>query len=68
MPDASGIDAFRQIRIIPRLVSVPVIALTASAMRQDREAILAYGFDGFIAKPIIVAEFFEKIQEALYAK
>jgi len=68
LPDASGIDAFRQIRTIPRLVSVPVIALTASAMRQDREAILAYGFDGFIAKPIIEAEFFVKIQEVLYGK
>ncbi len=68
LPDASGIDAFRQIRIMPRLAGVPVIALTASAMHQDREAILAYGFDGFIAKPIIEAEFFEKIQEVLYGK
>jgi len=66
LPDASGIDAFRQIRNMPNLNSVPVIALTASAMRQDREAILAYGFDGFIAKPIIEPEFFEKIQEVLY--
>ncbi len=68
LPDASGIDAFKQIRSILKLMSVPVIALTASAMRQDREAILAYGFNGFIAKPIIEAEFFEKIQEVLYGK
>ncbi len=47
---------------------MPVIALTASAMRQDREAILAYGFDGFIAKPIIEKEFFGKIREVLYGK
>ncbi len=68
LPDASGIDAFKKIRTMPSLNCVPVIALTASAMRQDREAILAYGFDGFIAKPIIEAEFFEKIQEVLYGK
>jgi signal transduction histidine kinase/DNA-binding response OmpR family regulator/HAMP domain-containing protein len=68
LPDASGIDAFRQIRTIPRLMSTPVIALTASAMRQDREVILAYGFDGFIAKPIIEADFFRIIQEVLYGE
>ncbi len=68
LPDASGIDAFRQIRSMQRLASVPVIALTASAMDQDREAILAHGFDGFVAKPIIAAELFEKIREVLYGK
>jgi CheY-like chemotaxis protein len=49
-------------------MSTPVIALTASAMRQDREVILAYGFDGFIAKPIIEADFFRIIQEVLYGE
>jgi hypothetical protein len=37
-------------------------------MRQDRETILAYGVDGFIAKPIIEAGFMKKSQEALYGK
>ena len=68
LPDASGIDAFRQIRNIPKLMSIPVIALTASAMRQDREVILAYGFNGFIAKPIIEVDFFRIISEVLYGK
>lgn len=68
LPDASRIDAFRQIRNIPKLMSIPVIALTASAMRQDREVILAYGFNGFIAKPIIEVDFFRIISEVLYGK
>jgi CheY-like chemotaxis protein len=68
LPDISGIEAFQQIRKISQLQNIPVIALTASAMTHDREAILSHGFDAFIAKPIIAKEFFEVIQEVLYGK
>jgi len=68
LPDISGIEAFRQIRAIPDLQNIPVIALTASAMIHDREAILSNGFDAFVAKPIIAQEFFAAIKEVLYGE
>lgn len=61
-----GIQAFREIRSMPQLQHIPVIALTASAMLHDREAILSHGFDAFIAKPIIAKEFYKVIKEVLY--
>ena len=63
-----GIEAFSMIREMPDLAHIPVIALTASAMEHEREIILAYGFDGFIAKPIEAKEFFQKIREVLYGE
>ncbi len=68
LPDISGIEAFQQIRTMTQLQDIPVIAMTASAMTHDREAILSYGFDAYIAKPIIAKEFFKVIQEVLYGK
>ena len=68
LPDISGIEAFQQIKKMTQLQDIPVIALTASAMMHDREAILSHGFDAYIAKPIIAKEFFKVIQEVLYGK
>jgi signal transduction histidine kinase/CheY-like chemotaxis protein len=66
LPGSDGIQAFRQIRQDTTCQSIPVIALTASAMTTDREAILAYGFDGYIPKPIDHQEFMRTIREVLY--
>jgi signal transduction histidine kinase/CheY-like chemotaxis protein len=68
LPDINGIEAFRKIRKMPQLQHIPIIALTASVMKHDRETILAHGFDAFIAKPIIASEFFIVINEVLYGK
>ena len=68
LPDISGIEAFKAIRAVRQLEHIPIIALTASAMLQDRETILSHGFDSFIAKPIIAKEFFKEIQEVLHGK
>jgi len=57
MPEMDGVQAFKAIRSYPDLQSVPIVALTASVMTADREAILAYGFDDFIAKPIDPLQF-----------
>ncbi len=51
----------------PQLILMD-IALPASAMTSDREAILAHGFDGYIPKPIDHQEFMRTIQEVLYGK
>jgi len=68
LPGIDGIQAFRQIRQDTACQGIPVIALTASAMTSDREAILSHGFDGYIPKPIDHREFVRTIREVLYGK
>jgi signal transduction histidine kinase/CheY-like chemotaxis protein/CHASE3 domain sensor protein len=68
LPGIDGIKAFQEIRKNPNLQHIPVIALTASAMTTDRELILAYGLDGYIAKPIDEKVFFKTINSVLYGK
>ncbi|HZK96781.1 MAG TPA: response regulator [Prolixibacteraceae bacterium] len=68
LPELDGLEAFKAIRSDVVLQYIPVIALTASAMTTDREAILAYGFNAYIAKPIEEKLFFKTINEVLYGK
>jgi signal transduction histidine kinase/CheY-like chemotaxis protein len=68
LPGIDGVQAFRQIRQDAACQGIPVIALTASAMTSDREAILAYGFDGYIPKPIDHQVFMRTVREVLYGE
>ncbi|WP_297087938.1 response regulator [uncultured Draconibacterium sp.] len=68
LPQMDGIEAFKIIRNKPELQYIKVIALTASAMTQDREVLLSHGFDAFIAKPIDEQQFFDTINSTLYGK
>jgi len=68
LPDMDGIETFYKIRNNKHLQHIPVIALTASAMVNDREIVLAYGFDAYIAKPIDEQIFFKTINNTLYGK
>jgi len=68
LPELDGIEAFKAIRSDAAMQNIPVIALTASAMITDREAILSYGFNAYIAKPIDEKLFFKTINEVLYGK
>src|SRR5215470_5500822 len=56
LPGMSGIEALRELRADPTTRAIPVIAVTASVMAQDRQKIMAAGFDGFQGKPISVRE------------
>jgi CheY-like chemotaxis protein len=56
LPDMSGVDVLRSIRADERIQRLPVIALTAHAMRGDREKYLAEGFDDYVTKPIVDEE------------
>jgi two-component system cell cycle response regulator DivK len=57
MPEMDGLTATAQIRNIPRLNHVPIIALTANVMQGDKERTLEAGCDGYIPKPIDVDRF-----------
>jgi len=51
MPRLDGFQVLQQLQEDPAFAAVPVLALTASAMRGDREKILAAGFTDYLAKP-----------------
>ena len=57
LPDIDGVEALGRLRADERTASIPVLALTAQAMEGDRERFLAAGFDGYLSKPVNVAEF-----------
>lgn len=52
LPGMNGIDVARALREDARTAHVPLLAVTASAMRGDRERLLSMGFDGYASKPI----------------
>lgn len=56
LPDMDGAEALRRLRSDERTAGIPVLALTAQAMQGDRERFLAAGFDGYLSKPVNVAD------------
>jgi CheY-like chemotaxis protein len=65
LPGIDGITALGQLRADPATRAIPVMAVTASAMTQDRKKIMAAGFDGYQTKPIRVREFMDAVRETL---
>jgi two-component system cell cycle response regulator DivK len=57
LPDINGVEALGRLRANERTASLPVLALTAQAMEGDRERFLAAGFDGYLSKPVNIADF-----------
>ena len=68
LPGMGGIEALAALRADPALRTIPVIAVTASAMTHDRQKILDAGFDGYQSKPISVREFVDAVRRALDAR
>ncbi|MBI3924931.1 MAG: response regulator [Armatimonadetes bacterium] len=62
LPHKSGIDVMQELRDHSGFASTPIIALTAHAMKGDRERFLALGFTGYIAKPINTRTFLEEME------
>jgi two-component system, cell cycle response regulator DivK len=62
LPGMNGIDALAVLRGNPATVRIPVVAVTASVMQQDRKQITEAGFDGYIGKPINLREFLETVR------
>jgi len=62
MPGMDGMEATQAIRALgDRFASLPIIAMTANAFDEDRQACLAAGMDDYVAKPIDVAQLAEAI-------
>jgi two-component system, cell cycle response regulator DivK len=55
MPEMDGYETLRQIRALPSCGRVPIMAITAFAMLDDRQKAFEAGFDGYFAKPINIA-------------
>ena len=68
LPGMSGVEALQRLRGDAATRAIPVIAVTASAMTQDRHEIMAAGFDGYQAKPISVKGFLQAVREMLASK
>ena len=67
MPDLDGTEAVRKLRADERTAGIPVVALTSSTMKGDRERFLGDGFDGYLEKPIRVREFPDQVRRHLAA-
>lgn len=65
LPEMDGITATRIIKSEERNKAIPVLALTASAMKGEEGNILNKGFDGYVAKPIEVKKLLDTISLSL---
>jgi two-component system, cell cycle response regulator DivK len=62
LPGMDGVAALGRLRGAPETAAIPVVALTASAMKEDQVRFLAAGFDGYLAKPIEVRQFPDQVR------
>lgn len=62
MPDIDGYTLTNELKAMPSLIGVPIVAITANVMKGDRERTLSAGCDGYIEKPIDVDRFIEQVE------
>ena len=65
MPEMDGLEATRILKADATTSNIPVIALTAYAMKGDEERMLEVGCDGYLAKPIDIKEFLKEVSKYL---
>jgi len=65
LPGINGIEALRILRADQATAAIPIIAVTASVMQQDRKMITEAGFDAYVGKPLNLKEFREAVRHAL---
>jgi two-component system cell cycle response regulator DivK len=63
LPGIDGVEALEQLRGDQRTASIPVLAVTAQAMFGDEQRFLAAGFDGYLSKPVDIAELLAAVKE-----
>jgi len=65
LPGMNGLEALARLRADPLTSSIPVIAITASAMSEEQVKIREAGFDGYQPKPIELLPFLERVRDLL---
>lgn len=65
LPEISGLDITRKIKADRDICDIPIIAVTAFAMKDDEDKILQAGCQAYIAKPISIGTFLTKVKEFL---
>jgi CheY-like chemotaxis protein len=65
LPGMDGVTALKQLKSDPSTSDIPIIAITASAMTNNRTAMLAEGFDGYQNKPITLKDFLGEVARVL---
>ena len=65
LPEIPGLDVTRQLKADPELFKIPIVAVTAFAMKGDEERIRQGGCEAYISKPISVNRFMEVIRSFL---
>jgi CheY-like chemotaxis protein len=63
LPGMDGLTALGHLKAEPSTAAIPVVALTAFAMTEDRERFLGAGFDGYLVKPISVRDLPEQVRQ-----
>ena len=63
LPDMDGLEALSRLRMDERTASIPVLAVTAQAMKGDSERFNEAGFDGYLSKPIDIDELLTTVEQ-----
>ena len=63
LPDMDGVEALSQLRMDARTASIPVLAVTAQAMKGDAERFKEAGFDGYLSKPVDIDELLTTVEQ-----
>lgn len=67
LPGTDGLAATRKLRAHPQTSELPILAVTAHAMRGDERRILDAGCDGYVSKPVAYKEFLFRVEQLLTA-
>jgi two-component system cell cycle response regulator DivK len=63
LPDMDGVEALSRLRMDERTASIPVLAVTAQAMKGDSERFKQAGFDGYLSKPVDIDELLTTVEQ-----
>jgi two-component system cell cycle response regulator DivK len=68
IPKLNGYEVAKRLKSFEEFGEIPIVALTAHAMKGDREKVIAAGFEGYISKPINVRELADQVRSFLKGK